>query len=142
VENVLDGVAAVAGDRGARYAIPVGAARPARGTKVWGSIRRDRITIEKVTPGARPNTGLNAVAGEVHTLENQGSYVKVTVDFGGETTEEFVAYVPDEVFFAQPLDIGDKVVARWSAADVKLLDDSPVVNAPAEVAGAVASTAD
>ncbi len=121
VESVLNGTAAVIAENGARFAFPVGDIRPARGAKLWGSIRRDRITIEKVPPGAKPTIGLNAVLSEVHTLENQGSYVKLTLDLGGG--EEFVAHVLDEPFFADPIDIGDRVIARWSASDVKLLDD-------------------
>jgi len=121
VESVLNGTAAVIAENGARYAFPVGDIRPARGAKLWGSIRRDRITIEKVSPGAKPTVGLNAVLSEVHTLENQGSYVKLTLDLGDG--EEFVANVLDEPFFADPIDIGDRVIARWSASDVKLLQD-------------------
>jgi len=124
VESTMNGVAAVAGGNGARYAIPVGEKRPMRGSLLWGSIRRDRIAIEKIAPGAKPTGGLNAVVGEVHTLENQGSYVKVTLDLADN--EEFVANVLDETFFAHPLDIGERVVARWSASDIKLLDDGPI----------------
>jgi putative spermidine/putrescine transport system ATP-binding protein len=82
--------------------------------------------------------GLNALVGEVHTLENQGSYVKVTLDLAD--SEEFVANVQDETFFANPLDIGDRVVARWSASDVKLLADGPIAqqSAPPETAVATA----
>jgi putative spermidine/putrescine transport system ATP-binding protein len=109
-----------------------------RGSPLWGSIRRDRIAIEKVASGAKVVAGLNAVVGEVHTLENQGSYVKVTLDLGD--AEEFVAHVTDETFFAQPLDIGDRVVARWSASDVKLLEDGPVAEETAP-AGTVMATA-
>ena len=53
---------------------------------------------------------MNGVAGEVHAIENQGSYVKVTVDLGDG--EEFVANVLDEDYFVDPIDIGD---ARWRA---------------------------
>ena len=65
----------------------------------------------------------------MHTIENQGSYVKVTLELGHN--EEFVANLLDETFFANPLDIGDRVVARWSASDIKLLDDGPVAHEPA-----------
>ncbi|MFO1162368.1 MAG: ABC transporter ATP-binding protein [Reyranellaceae bacterium] len=121
VENVMNGTAAVASPTGARFAFPVGDLRPPRGAKLYGSIRRDRIVVEKVAPGAKPAAALNSVTGEVHTLENQGSYVKVTLDIADN--EEFVANMADETFFASPLDIGDKVIARWSASDVNLLDD-------------------
>jgi putative spermidine/putrescine transport system ATP-binding protein len=122
VESTMNGTAAVASPSGVRFAFPVGDARPSRGTPLWGSIRRDRVTLEKLPPGAKPPGGLNSVVGDVHTIENQGSYVKVTLDLADK--EEFVAHLSDEAFFADPLDIGDRVVARWSASDVKLLEDS------------------
>src|SRR6184192_2686953 len=64
VESVMNGTAAVAGKNGMRYAIPVGEHRPMRGSPLWGSIRRDRIAIEKIAPGSKPASGLNAVVGE------------------------------------------------------------------------------
>jgi putative spermidine/putrescine transport system ATP-binding protein len=138
VESTMNGMTAVAAGNGARFAFPVGDHRPMRGAPLWGSIRRDRITLEKVAPGTKPTLGLNALLGEVHTLENQGSYVKVTLDLAD--SEEFVAHVLDETFFANPFDIGDRVVARWSASDVKLLDDGPIAQQarPAETAMASA----
>jgi putative spermidine/putrescine transport system ATP-binding protein len=139
VESMMNGTAAVASDKGARFAFPVGDIRPARGAKLHGSIRRDRIAVDKVPPGGKPAGGLNTVAGEVHTLENQGSYVKVTIDL--DNGEEFVAHVPDEAFFRSPLDIGDKVEARWSASDIKLLDDGPIA-LEAAAAGARAASGD
>jgi len=129
VESVIDGTAAVTADNGGRFAFPVGDARPARGSRLFGSIRRDRIAIEKLPPGARPSGGLNTVIGDVHTIENQGSYVKVTLGFAGDA-EEFVANVADDKFFANPLDIGDRVLARWSASDINLLDSGPLAAAP------------
>jgi putative spermidine/putrescine transport system ATP-binding protein len=139
VESTMNGVAAVAGKGGTRYAIPVGDMRPMRGSPLAGSIRRDRIIIEKVAPGAKPQSGLNAVVGEVHTLENQGSYVKVTLDLA-DNDEEFVAHVADDIFFAAPLDIGEKVVARWSASDVNLLDNGPIAQ-QSQMPDAVRATA-
>jgi putative spermidine/putrescine transport system ATP-binding protein len=137
VESTMNGVAAVAGKNGARYAMPVGDHRPMRGSPLWGSIRRDRIAVEKVAPGAKPLVGLNAVVGEVHTLENQGSYVKVTLDLADG--EEFVAHMLDESFFAHPLDIGERVVARWSASDVKLLEDGPIAEETVSAGSAMAT---
>ena len=128
--------AATAGN-GARLAFPVGDIRPLRGSKLWGSIRRDRIALETVPPGSKPSGGLNTVVGEVHTIENQGSYVKVTLDLGND--EEFVANLLDETFFRDPLDIGDRVVARWSASDIKLLDDGLLAHVPAPAETAVAT---
>ena len=65
--------------------------------------------------------------------------MKVTLDLGDE--EEFVANILDEHFFAGPLDIGDRVVARWSASDVNLLEDGPVMREPV-AAPALAASAD
>ena len=137
VESAMNGTAAVAAESGARFAFPVGDVRPLRGSKLWGSIRRDRIALEKVPSGSKPAGGLNTLAGEVHTIENQGSYVKITLDLPGN--EEFVAHLLDETFFANPLDIGDRVVARWSASDIKLLDDGPVAHESAAAHTAVAT---
>jgi len=138
VESVLDGTAAVAAENGTRFAFPVGVGRPPRGARLFGSIRRDRIALEKLPPGAKPPAGLNTVVGEVHTIENQGSYVKVTLDLAGGA-EEFVANLSDETFFTNPLDIGDRVVARWSASDIKILDDGPLAREPAAAGTAVAT---
>jgi putative spermidine/putrescine transport system ATP-binding protein len=137
VESAMNGTAAVAAENGARFAFPVGDIRPLRGSKLWGSIRRDRVALEKVAPGGKPAGGLNTIAGQVHTIENQGSYVKVTLEIGHN--EEFVANLLDETFFANPLDIGDRVVARWSGSDIKLLDDGPVAHEPASAPAAVAT---
>jgi putative spermidine/putrescine transport system ATP-binding protein len=137
VESMMNGTAAVASDKGARFAFPVGDIRPARGAKLYGSIRRDRIAVDKVLSGAKPAGGLNTIVGEVHTLENQGSYVKVTIDL--DNGEEFVANLPDEAFFRSPLDIGDKVEARWSASDIRLLDDGPIALEAAAAEARVAS---
>jgi putative spermidine/putrescine transport system ATP-binding protein len=63
--------------------------------------------------------------------------VKVTLDLAD--SEEFVAHVLDETFFAGPLDIGERVVARWSASDVKLLDDGPIAEEAAPAGTAMAT---
>ena len=42
--------------------------------------------------------------------------------------------------FPRPIDIGDRVVARWSASDIKLLDDGPIAQEPALAKTAVATT--
>jgi putative spermidine/putrescine transport system ATP-binding protein len=138
VEGITNGTIAVTSKSGARFAFPAGEVRPARGATLLGSIRRDRLSIKKLPTGSNPPEELNAVIGEVHTIENQGSYVKVTFDLAGD--EEFVAHILDEHFFADPLDIGDHVVARWFTSDIKLLDDGVLTErrVPARVAMATA----
>jgi putative spermidine/putrescine transport system ATP-binding protein len=56
----------------------------------------------------------------VHAIEQQGSYVKVAIRRTDH--EDFVVHLPDNDFFAQRVDPGDQVVARWSVAGVHLLD--------------------
>src|SRR5258708_15388126 len=89
VESAMNGTAAVAAGNGARFAFPVGGIPPPRRSKLLGSIRRDRITLENVPPGAKPVGGLNTVVGEVHTLQDHGSYVQVTLEMADD--EEFGA---------------------------------------------------
>src|SRR5215207_1627451 len=61
VESLMDGTAAVAADNSTRFAFPVGDGRPPRGSRLFGSIRRDRIALEKLPAGAKPPPGLNTV---------------------------------------------------------------------------------
>jgi putative spermidine/putrescine transport system ATP-binding protein len=136
VDSVTNGLATAIDANGQRFAAPVGEMRPARGSILEASIRRDRIGVEKLAPGAKPAGGPNTLAAEVHTLEYQGSYVKVTLEVPGE--EEFVAHVLDEDFFRDSLEIGDRVLARWSAAHVHLLDDKGAVTAAPAAVRAVA----
>jgi putative spermidine/putrescine transport system ATP-binding protein len=120
VESVFDGQAIVAGDDGERLSIAVDKERLVKGSRLVGSIRRDRVSVRKAEGSATPPNEANALLGEVHAIEYQGSYVKVTIErpAGGE----FVANVVDENFFRDALDIGDRVLARWSARDVLILE--------------------
>jgi putative spermidine/putrescine transport system ATP-binding protein len=121
VERVSGGSAVAVTGTGARIELPVGNQAIAAGEQIFGSLRRDRVRVRRQDTGQRPKDLLNALAGEVHAIENQGSYVKVTIDAGDG--EEFVANVLDEDFFVDPIDIGTPVVATWAARDVRLLED-------------------
>jgi putative spermidine/putrescine transport system ATP-binding protein len=120
VESVVDGHAIGAGDDGARLSIAVDKERLGKGSRLVGSIRRDRVSVSKAEGGATPSNEVNALLGEVHAIEYQGAYVKVTIQ--RPAGEEFVANVFDEDFFRDALDIGDRVLARWSARDVLILE--------------------
>ena len=50
VESVADGMATVRDAGGARLTAPLGNARPAMGSQLYLSIRRDRIEVAKVVP--------------------------------------------------------------------------------------------
>jgi len=121
VERVSGATATAVTGTGARIELPLGEQRVQPGEQIFGSLRRDRITVRRQDAGPPPQDLMNALAGEVHAIENQGSYVKVTIDAGDG--EEFVANVLDEDFFVDPIDIGGHVVATWAARDVRLLED-------------------
>ena len=123
--------AAPTGENGARFEFPL--AGPAGSTTAAPLCSPPSAATASPSRRCRSapsrRGGLNTVIGEVHTIENQGSYVKVTLGFAGDA-EEFVANVADDKFFANPLDIGDRVLARWSASDIILLDSGPLAAAP------------
>ena len=131
VEHLADGRATVLTGTGARLEVPLSGARVSTGETLFTSLRRDRIAVQRVAAGALPRDVPNSVTGEVHTIENQGSYVKITMDLGDN--EEFVANVLDEDYFVDPIDIGDRAVATWTPNDVRLLEDRPGVQNAAAV---------
>ena len=123
VESIIDGHAIVADEHGASFSTVVDGPNPLKGSRLVGSIRRDRVSVSKAQGCATASGKVNALLGEVHAIEYQGSYVKVTIQ--RPTGEEFVANVIDDDFFRDPLDIGDSVLARWSARDVLILVGAP-----------------
>jgi len=56
---------------------------------------------------------------QVLAIEYQGNFVKVMLDATG--ADEFVAYVPERVFFRDPYTIGDVVQATWPCHLARLL---------------------
>jgi putative spermidine/putrescine transport system ATP-binding protein len=119
VTTVADGQATLLSSEGDRFALPFQGTADFAGTLVHCAVRRDRIKLKKVAAAGRSGQ-VNALAGEVYAIEYQGSYVKVTLDVPG--WPDFVANVPDDRFFAMPVDIGDAVLARWLAKDVRMLE--------------------
>ena len=89
-------------------------------TVVWFSVRRDQIELSGASQASPPTAAEpNAVCGTVQAIEYQGSYVKVTVHRSGH--EDVIAHVPDRSFFPMHVQLNDRVVARWSIADVHIL---------------------
>ena len=123
VERFTDGRAVLLTGTGARIEVPLEGTRVAPGETLFASLRRDRVSVRRPVADEMRRALPNSVVGEIHTVENQGSYVKVALDLGDG--EEFVANVLEEDFFIDPIDIGDQAVATWSARDVRLLEDRP-----------------
>jgi putative spermidine/putrescine transport system ATP-binding protein len=120
LDSVTDTWALVAGANGSRAQFPLGATRPVPGVALFAAIRRDRIMLTKDAT-VRVGDEINTAVGIVHAIENQGSYVKVILDLASD--EEFVVHVPDAEYFRNPVDIDDRVVARWDPHDLHLLED-------------------
>ena len=88
------------------------------GSKFEAAVRRDHVRLARVDAQGAP-AGPNAVTGRVAAIEYQGTWLKITLEEA--CGEEFVANLPDAVFFADPLAIGDAVIARWDPDELHFL---------------------
>jgi putative spermidine/putrescine transport system ATP-binding protein len=93
-----------------------GTTATASGLQMSVSVRRDRIALRRRRDDA--SSEINSIPGVVVTTEYQGSYVKVTLDVGGGI---FVANISDGAYFAEPVTMGDPVIASWKTEDVHIL---------------------
>jgi len=111
-----DGGSAVLTDpSGVKFAVPKGDLT--NGANVGFSIRRDLIHMTRGHDAAdKPNT----LAGTVHGIEYQGTWVKVTM-VRKDNGEHVVANESEDEFFSNPVDFGDPVTAFWKAEDSHLL---------------------
>jgi putative spermidine/putrescine transport system ATP-binding protein len=91
----------------------------AAGVVFEASVRRDHVKLSR-GQGAGDPPGVNAVTGRVSAIEYQGTWLKITIDEA--CSEEFVVNVPDHVYFGDPLQAGDAVLAQWDPQDVHFLD--------------------
>jgi putative spermidine/putrescine transport system ATP-binding protein len=105
---------------------------PATGSAFEAAVRRDHIRLRRAeSTGGQP--GVNAVTGRVAGIEYQGTWLKITIDEA--CGEAFVVNLPDSVFFADPLTIGEPVLARWDADKVHFLDSGAKASAGSAQAG-------
>ena len=75
-------------------------------------MRRDDVAL--VRPGRELPPGCTtSLPSRVLAIEYQGYFVKVMLDTVPD--DEFVAYVPEKTFFADPFNVGDVVLATWVA---------------------------
>lgn len=88
------------------------------GDRVDIAVRRD--DVELMRPGQKlPEGRSSALPSRVLAIEYQGYFVKVMLDTVPDN--EFVAYVPEQTFFADPLNVGDLVVATWVSSRARAL---------------------
>jgi putative spermidine/putrescine transport system ATP-binding protein len=119
-QNVLSGriqsvngqhaVMAAAAGSGIRVPLKPGV-NLATGDAIALAVRRDDIDL--IRPNDKPPAGESTVemASRVRAIEYQGYFVKVMLDAG--SSADFVVYVPERKFFANPFGIGDTVLATW-----------------------------
>ena len=120
VVSVNDEVAMLVENTGARFSVPVKGTPPAEGEPLYFAVRRDHVEVEKAAEGTAENPEeTNAVQGTVIMTEYQGTWVKVAVKREG--AENFVANIPDDRFFANPVTEGDRIIARWTTEAVHRL---------------------
>jgi len=82
------------------------------------AVRRDRVRLSRA-PSEAADAGVNGVSGRVAAIEYQGTWLKIAIE--DACGEGFVANVPDGAFFADPLTIGDPVLARWDPEQLHFL---------------------
>jgi putative spermidine/putrescine transport system ATP-binding protein len=92
--------------------------RIAVGDRIDLAVRRDDIELMRPDSGG-PGNAATALPSRVLAIEYQGSFVKVMLDTIPD--EEFVAYVPERTFFRDPFNVGDVLLATWSAGRARVL---------------------
>ena len=110
VEAVADGMATLTSNGNSRFEVPIKEMTATVGEPFFFAVRRDRVELEK---SGDEVPGVNAVSGTVIMTEYQGTWVKVTLQRNG--AENFVGNIADDVFFADPVEEGDRVQAKWTA---------------------------
>ncbi len=104
IVGIENGVALVDGEGGERYRAAAGQHRI--GDQVDFGIRRDHIHL-----AAKEAAG-SAISGQVHAIEYQGSWVKVTLT--RKNGARLVAVIEDKEFFARPTKVGDQAQATFA----------------------------
>ena len=114
--QITNGIATVENDKGERFEVAMADGLAAPGAPVNVSIRRDRVALQN---GAAAGPAVNQVSGTVYAIEYQGAFVKVTLRTAGD--DDFVAYLRDDQFLKNPVEMGDAATATWQRADLHLL---------------------
>jgi putative spermidine/putrescine transport system ATP-binding protein len=125
VASVANGLATLVSESGEQYVVPMPLATTTADQVVLFSIPRNRIELANPLPSSTSAPAEpNAVCGTVQAIEYQGSYLKVTIQRSGD--EDFIANLTDSIFLYKPVNIGDRVMARWSLEDVHVLTEEKV----------------
>ena len=93
---------------------------PAVGAAFEVAMRRDHVKLSRAT-STGDAAGLNSVSGRVAAIEYQGTWLKITIDEA--CGEEFVVNLPDGIYFADPLAVGEPVLVQWNPQALHYLQD-------------------
>jgi putative spermidine/putrescine transport system ATP-binding protein len=96
------------------------AAQPAVGSMFEVAMRRDHVRLSRATSTSGASE-LNRISGRVAAIEYQGTWLKITIEEA--CSEEFVVNLPDGTYFADPLAVGEPVVAQWDPDALHFLQD-------------------
>src|SRR5215207_7057019 len=119
VEKVGEGLVVLSQPNRRAIQIRLGTdARVAVGDRIDLAVRRDDIELVRADAGG-PADGATALPSRVTAIEYQGSFVKVMLDTVPD--EDFVAYIPERTFFRDPFNVGDVLLATWSAGRARVL---------------------
>jgi putative spermidine/putrescine transport system ATP-binding protein len=123
-ETVAGGVIALKGAGATRFALQADNPAVLVGETVYFAVRRDHVRLARAAAGAA--LPVNALLARIRATEFQGSYVKATLAVErapGQVNgaEDFVAYVPEEEFFRDGLQLGDVVAASWDVGHTRML---------------------
>ncbi len=70
------------------------------------AVRRDKVAVS-----ASANGHENSLSGEITNIEYQGTFVKIAMTYPPQ--EEFVIYMNDNTYFAEPRQVGERICAYW-----------------------------
>jgi putative spermidine/putrescine transport system ATP-binding protein len=125
IDGIKDNLVSFAAPQMQHIAVPTGTVRVDKGDTMDVAVRRD--DVELVRPGVDLAADKSWLSSRVLAVEYQGNFVKVMLDATG--SDEFVAYIPERVFFRDPYTIGDVVQATWPSQLARLLAKSTALNA-------------
>jgi putative spermidine/putrescine transport system ATP-binding protein len=119
VQSVNGQHAVMAAAAGGGIAVPLRPDIPlSAGDSIAVAVRRDDIDLVRDDKTTAP-AGTASVASRVRAIEYQGYFVKVMLDAGGN--QDFVVYVSERKFFADPFGVGDTVLATWPVDVARVL---------------------
>lgn len=114
VDSVKESDSIVVGDDGSKFSIAK--QKLEIGASVSFSVRRDKVIISRKIESKNE---LNLLTGTVHSIEYQGTWVKVTM---AKSDGKLIVANMDEIdYFKDPVDMGDEVKAAWASDDVHML---------------------